>query len=237
MPNDPLSLNLYTYCHDDPINNADPTGHVINLVAAAIGAAVGAAINVGITAIGDYLDDGQLNSDWKVYAGAAASGAIGGAAAGFTMGGSLVVQVAANAAIGAATSAAGSAAEQAIVTGHVDMKTVGNAALFGGIAAGLITGLSGSAGSIKKAASKYEDVTLPDSRFINKATNVTKAEFGENLGKNNWNSSVTKDGKAIIYQKGGAKYVLRDAAKSTGGPTADYYKAGSKSIDIKIRLR
>lgn len=31
--NDPLSLNLYTYCHNDPINYAVPTGHVIDTVA------------------------------------------------------------------------------------------------------------------------------------------------------------------------------------------------------------
>ena len=27
---DPLSLNLYTYCHNDPINFVDPTGHVVS---------------------------------------------------------------------------------------------------------------------------------------------------------------------------------------------------------------
>ncbi|WP_242875691.1 RHS repeat-associated core domain-containing protein [Anaerobium acetethylicum] len=26
-PNDPLSLNLYTYCHNDPVSYDDPTGH------------------------------------------------------------------------------------------------------------------------------------------------------------------------------------------------------------------
>jgi RHS repeat-associated protein len=29
-PNDPLSLNLYTYCHNNPIKYYDPTGHYID---------------------------------------------------------------------------------------------------------------------------------------------------------------------------------------------------------------
>ena len=88
---DPLSLNLYTYCGNNPVLFNDPSGHFFNLAAAGIGAAVGAAINVAITAVTDYLDDGQFNKDWKEYAGAVASGAIGGATAGFTMGGSLAL--------------------------------------------------------------------------------------------------------------------------------------------------
>lgn len=48
---------------------------------------------------------------------------------------------------------------------------------------------------------------------------------------------MSKDGKAVNYQKDGAKYTVRDNAKSTGRPTADYYKAGSKTIDLKIRLK
>jgi len=85
-------------------------------------------------------------------------------------------------------------------------------------------------------SSKYEDITSSGSRYTNKSTNVTKSEFGENLLNNGWTKSISKDGKTTIFQKDGAKYVLRDGAKSTGGPTADYYRPGSKSISIKIRL-
>jgi len=47
---------------------------------------------------------------------------------------------------------------------------------------------------------------------------------------------LSKDGKAIILQKDGSKYILRDGAKSTGGATADFYKPGSSAADLKIRL-
>jgi hypothetical protein len=30
--NDPLSLNLYTYCHNNPITYDDPSGHVLSVV-------------------------------------------------------------------------------------------------------------------------------------------------------------------------------------------------------------
>ncbi len=47
---------------------------------------------------------------------------------------------------------------------------------------------------------------------------------------------MSKDAKVVIMENAGAKYVLRDAGKSTGAATADFYKAGSSTIDVKIRL-
>jgi hypothetical protein len=88
----------------------------------------------------------------------------------------------------------------------------------------------------KSAASLYDDVTRAGSRYVNRATDVTKSQFEKNLIDSGFTRAISKDGKAIILQKDGAKYILRDAAKSTGGATADFYKAGSKSIDLKIRL-
>jgi hypothetical protein len=87
-----------------------------------------------------------------------------------------------------------------------------------------------------KNVSLYEDVTLPGSRYANRAADVTKAQFERNLLDSGFTRTVSKDGKAIILEKNGARYILRDAAKSTGGPTADFYKADSQSIDLKIRL-
>jgi len=85
-------------------------------------------------------------------------------------------------------------------------------------------------------ASRYEDVTRAGSRFANRATDVTKSQFERNLLDSGFTRSVSRDGKAIILENDGARYILRDGAKSTGGPTADFYRAGSSSPDLKIRL-
>nr|WP_238980504.1 RHS repeat-associated core domain-containing protein [Geobacillus sp. YHL] len=84
---------------------------------------------------------------------------------------------------------------------------------------------------------KYKNVTKSGSRYINIQTDVSKAEFEKNLLRNGWRKSKSKDGKTTIFTKDGAKYVLRDEAKSTDGPTADYYPKGSKKMTLKIRFK
>ncbi|MFD4140375.1 Hint domain-containing protein [Streptomyces sp. NPDC058572] len=84
------------------------------------------------------------------------------------------------------------------------------------------------------AASKYEDITKPGARMLNKSTDVGPTEFGKNLEANGW--TRTDKGPNIMYEKDGARYFLRGKANSHEGWTADYYRAGSKKADIKIRL-
>ena len=85
------------------------------------------------------------------------------------------------------------------------------------------------------AASQYNDITKGNS-VKNIQTDVKRADFESNLSANGWNKSTSKDGLTTIYEKDGAKYVIRDNAKSTGTPTADFYKAGSNEVNIKIRM-
>jgi RHS repeat-associated protein len=70
----------------------------------------------------------------------------------------------------------------------------------------------------------------------NRSTNVGKDEFKRNLRENGWKESVSKDGQTSIFEKDGARYVIRENAKSTDGATADFYKANSSLIDVKIGL-
>jgi len=72
---------------------------------------------------------------------------------------------------------------------------------------------------------------------LNRATSISRAQFEKNLLAARWIRTVGAQGKVIEYAKDGARYMVRDGAKSTGGPTTDFYKSGSESIDLKIRLR
>ena len=101
---------------------------------------------------------------------------------------------------------------------------------------GLLVHNSSGAEAPKGTRSRYDDVTTAGSRYPNRATDVSKANFEKNLVDTGWARSVSKDGKTVILQKDGARYVIRDGAKSTGGPTADYHLSGSQGIDLKIRL-
>lgn len=85
--------------------------------------------------------------------------------------------------------------------------------------------------------SEYVPRTFEGARVTNRVTDVSRSTFEKNLSNSGWSKSASKDGKVTNYEKDGAKYSVRDNAKSTGGPTADYYKAGSDKPDIKIRLK
>jgi hypothetical protein len=92
-----------------------------------------------------------------------------------------------------------------------------------------------AAQATERAASKYIDITVPGS-VANRSTGVSREAFERNLMQDGWERSISKDGNVAILTKDDARYVLRDNAKSTGGPTADFYKSGSKEPDLKIRL-
>ncbi len=158
--NDPLSLNLYTYCHNNPITYDDPSGHFLHIL---VGALVGGIVNTAITAAGDFLDDGKINKGWKSYAGAAAEGAITGGAAAATGGASLAVTLT----VGGAASAAGNAANQYISTGKVNAKQVVTSAVTsvasgaaGHVAGNVVNKVSGKTTTniISKSSSKTDDV-------------------------------------------------------------------------------
>jgi RHS repeat-associated protein len=85
-------------------------------------------------------------------------------------------------------------------------------------------------------SSQYEDVTRRGS-VPNRRTDVSRAEFEKELESNGWQRKELEDEKVVSYEKDGARYVVRDDAKSTGGPTADHYSPGSRKADLKIRLK
>ena len=107
MPNkleiiDPLSLNLYTYTHNNPVLYVDQSGHWVHI---AIGALAGAVIG-GIVDLGSQLifNGGSFsNVNWRSVGASTIAGVVTGAMAGATAGLSLTVSatMAAGAMIGA----------------------------------------------------------------------------------------------------------------------------------------
>ena len=112
-------LNGYRYCDDDPVNYADPTGEVLNIIGGALlGGVFGGAGGLISSAVSQKLNGGEV--DWKKAWGAAANGAITGAVQGglVASGAGIPVALASNFLAGAA----GSAAEQYISEGKVDAR-------------------------------------------------------------------------------------------------------------------
>ena len=129
-PEDPLSLNYYTYCNNNPLRYNDPDGHIpVPLITAGIGG----LINTGINFFGDLFDDGQINRGWKSYAGSFAEGAIIGGGFGLLGPGAGVVKTIA---VGTILGFTGNSTNQLISTGNIDFKQSAISGITTGIGAG-----------------------------------------------------------------------------------------------------
>ena len=81
-PESVAGLDPYVYCHYDPVNYSDPTGHFAIWASVLIGAAIGLAV----TFVKDWVDDGRPfngSVSWQEYVGAGVGGAISGLGTGF----------------------------------------------------------------------------------------------------------------------------------------------------------
>lgn len=81
----------------------------------------------------------------------------------------------------------------------------------------------------------YKDVTTGKS-IRNVGTSATHWEFRANLRASGWSRLKTSDGRAEVFEKGNAKYVLRNKADQYDGWTADFYADKHGPITSKIRL-
>ena len=79
--NDPLSLNLYTYCKGNPISLKDSSGHWFGLddaIAAGIGAIAGGVGQLASDLAHSAITGELKFSDWQTYTGSILGGAVGG---------------------------------------------------------------------------------------------------------------------------------------------------------------
>ncbi len=200
----------------------DPSGHWVHI---AVGAFVGATINTAMTAVTDYMDDGELNKNWKEYAASAAEGAIAGGVGAATGGASLGVTIAAEAAAGVV----GNVARQAITKSTTDLTEINWTEA---VLAGTIDAVSGVAGhyagqavkksGIGKAIIRYTD----EVKVIDKTLNIDEAIFGDldsikGTSKVGLNNSFPENGRySSVMPKEYADALKNGNGKLSGGTEA-----------------
>ena len=163
---DPLSLNLYTYCHNNPLIYDDPTGHFAHIL---LGGLVGGVLSVAATGITNLVTTGKLGSA-KQYVGAFASGFVEGAVGAATLG---IGSIAAKVAIDAATSFGSNLIEQKITTGKVSLKKAAVETATGMVVSGVASKVAKKFQNSKinqKLTKKLDDVT---SSLKSKTKNIT----------------------------------------------------------------
>ena len=222
-------LNLYAYCNNDPINYADPSGHVaisIGLLLA-IGGIVGAAIGAGASVAGQYLANGCSweNFSWGQLALDTVLGGVSGMLSMSPLGWGTMI--AANAGIGFVGAVGGhliNGSDFSKLSTWVDIGlSTGLGALVGVVGgpgalnAGYLNGAKQTAGFIR-AAGLYDDVlTKAVTGFYRTpgiASNALRLS-GQNLVKQ-WNKMVVSQAgkaltKALAY--GGTALLIGTAGK------------------------
>ncbi|WP_084125978.1 RHS repeat-associated core domain-containing protein [Demequina sp. NBRC 110054] len=93
-----------------------------------------------------------------------------------------------------------------------------------------------SSNAVRVESYTYVDMTLGRS-IRNVGTNATYTEVAETLSRTGWSSWSAKNGTVQIFEKDGAKFVLREP-NSSGYPgwTLDYTPQGAAEKVIEIRL-
>ncbi len=165
---DPLSLNLYTYCHNNPVTYDDPNGKWVHIVAGGLfGALIGGAVDIGSQMILGNKSFKEI--DWSSVKVSALEGGITGAIGAATGGGSLITKEAAKMTgkqlmkkatkimtLSALGDGAINVAAQTIVKGKVDWNEAKTSAVIGGLSSGAGFALSKTK-FIKTITEKVQD--------------------------------------------------------------------------------
>jgi len=165
---DPLSLNLYTYCHNNPVTYDDPNGKWVHIVAGGLfGALIGGAVDIGSQMILGNKSFKEI--DWTSVKVSVLEGGITGAIGAATGGGSLITKEAAKMTgkqlmkkatkimtLSALGDGAINVAAQTIVKGKVDWNEAKTSAVIGGLSSGAGFALSKTK-FIKTITEKVQD--------------------------------------------------------------------------------
>ena len=217
---DPLSLNLYTYCYNNPVMYVDPSGHWIHL---AIGAAIGGLVAATVSVVGQLIENkGDFSKiDGVKVLTATVAGAVSGLVASTGVG--LVGQIAINAGLSAANSFADQTYEiycDDYTRDEYNLFEIGTAAAVGGVA-----GLIGGAGAGNNAMNSLSN------QLVKRVENAVNYYIGK---------GATKEiQKAIIYYaKSANKMVMNEIVKNiikAGGVSLAYTIISSTDLDERIK--
>ena len=169
---DPLSLNLYTYCANNPVSYADPNGHWIHII---IGAAVGAVASSISSAVIQYITTGAVDAKTTLIA--AGSGALGGALA--ASGAGIVLQVVGNGAISGAADLATQLSKNGGKLSEVDGWSIAAS-----IGAGMLAGKIGGSGANQNnylGSLSERLMTRMGNAFANKTGSALRTELKKAL--------------------------------------------------------
>ena len=190
---DPLSMNEYIYCRDNPTEYADANGLFVlsTLAIIGVGAAVGALTSAGVNAVsqGIKIAKGEQEEfQWGSLAGSAVEGAVvGGVAAIPGLG--TVAAAALTVTAGGVGAAANSAISQGIDEGKVDGKKVAEDAVIGAVVSGAFYGIGKGVKALKGKFSKTKMPTTKSTKDLYEDTikglkkNETKMDAIEAAGK------------------------------------------------------
>jgi len=168
----PLSLNAYTYVHNNPLIYADPTGHFLfatALVGAAIGGVIGAAANIYHQVAVEKKSFSSLN--YKELAISTGAGMVTGALAGSGLG------VVSMAAISGGVNAASTYATNKVNHQSTSAKSLGVS-----FAVGAAGGFLGGSGALASSSVKNSTKTLANLQF-KEAMGATWTQSGQAINK------------------------------------------------------
>lgn len=102
----------------------------------------------------------------------------------------------------------------------------------------VIAGAIAKSGSLRKAAnaySEYRDISKPRAKVENRATDVKRSDFENNLQDSGFTKSQSRDGQVTNFESGNIKYTVRDKANSHDSSTADAFVDGQKTTKIRLK--
>lgn len=190
---DPLSMNEYIYCRDNPTEYVDANGLFVltTLAIIGVGAAVGALTSGGINAVSQVIEikRAEMNGEEKSFQlGSLVGSVVEGAIVG---GGSAIpgVGLVGTVLAGAAGSAANSAISQGIDEGKIDGSKVAENAVVGGVTSGVFYGIGQGVKALKGKFSKTKTSTTKSTTDLYKENitalkkNTAKMDAIEAAGK------------------------------------------------------